>query len=266
MSSFKRKGTSKPAIPTYAGTRICPGAVQTLLTSTGISSLDDILGGGLALSCSLVVAAPDLHSSYGELVLKYFVAQGLISGHRVCVVGGAQEELGRFVKECMWVTNSNAEDDEDEGNGNDQAQKIMIAWRYEKMKQFKTTVGSSWNSYVTISPPSLVSFFFDLTSVYHRDGASYCQAFDLSSTIPEEAIDDGLKTDRLHLIDVSQNPSISGVLEEVTRYLSSDTSAPVRICIPNLGSPVWGDLTAQVGDPRLFTISSSNTGMRIDDK
>lgn len=258
MSSFKRKGTSKPALPTYAGTRICPGSVQTLLTSTGISSLDDILGGGLALSCSLVIAAPDLHSSYGELVLRHFVAQGLISGNRVCVVGGPQEALGRFVRECMWVTNSNAEDDEDEGNGNDQAQRIKIAWRYEKMKQFKTTVGSSWNSYVIVSPPSLVPFFHDLTSVYRRDREPYCQAFDLSSTIPEEAIDDGLKTDRLHLIDVSQNPSISGTLEEMTRFLSSDTSAPVRICIPNLGSPVWGNLTAQVGDPRLFTSSGND--------
>jgi len=158
------------------------------------------------------------------------------------VVGGAQEELRSFVKECMWVTNANAEDDEDESNVDDRAQKIKIAWRYEKMKQFKTTVGSSWSS----------------------DGEAYCQAFDLSSTIPEGVIDDGLKTDRLHLIDVSQNPSISGVLEEMTRYLSSDTTAPVRICIPNLGSPVWGDLTAQVGDPRLIAISSSSTGMGID--
>lgn len=78
-----------------------------------------------------------------------------------------------------------------------------------------------------------------------RDGESYCQTFDLSSTIPEEVIDDALKTDRLHLISVSGR---KGVLEEMTDYLSSDTSTPVRVCIPTMGSPIWGELTAQVGD------------------
>ncbi len=146
MSSFKRKGTSKPGLPTYSGTRTSPGSTQTLITSTGISSLDDILGGGLPLSCSLVIAAPDKHSSYGELVLKYFVAQGLVAGHKMCVIGGA-EELSQFVKECMWLpkgSNSTQEAEEDEEEkGNDLAQKVKIAWRYENMKQFKTTVGSS---------------------------------------------------------------------------------------------------------------------------
>jgi elongator complex protein 4 len=64
--------------------------------------------------------------------------------------------------------------------------------------------------------------------------------------MPEEVIDDALKTDRLHLITVTGR---RGVLEEMTEYLSSDTSAPVRVCIPTMGSPIWGELTAQVSDP-----------------
>jgi len=149
MSSFKRKGSS--AVQGYAGTRIQPGSSQTLLTSTGIASLDDVLGGGLPLACSLVIAAPDVHSSYGELVMRYFIAQGLVSGHRVCLIGGSEDELGRFVRECMWMSKdaqANVNDDEEEeGNGDDELQKVKIAWRYEKMKQFKTTVGN-WSPYV----------------------------------------------------------------------------------------------------------------------
>jgi elongator complex protein 4 len=152
MSSFKRKASSKP-IQGYSGTRILPGSTQTLLTSTGIASLDDVLGGGLPLTCSLVIAAPDVHSSYGELVLRYFVSQGLVSGHRVCLIGGSEDELGRFVRDCVWLPKDfhfNVDDDE-EGEGKEvDLQKVKIAWRYEKMKQFKTTVGNL-SPYVVIS-------------------------------------------------------------------------------------------------------------------
>lgn len=248
MSSFKRKGTSKPALPTYPGTRPSPGSTQTLITSTGISSLDDILGGGLPLSCSLVIAAQDIHSSYGELITKYFVAQGLVAGHKVCIIGDDDEKLGQFVRECMWLpkslqTTMGADEDEDEKRS-DQSQKVKIAWRYEKMKQFKTTVGSS-SLYVVYLHDSFCHGY-DLNLC--RDGESYCQTFELSSRIPEEVVNDAIERDRLHFIDVSKLVSPSRVLEAVSRFVSSDTSAPVRICIPSLGSPAWGDLTAQVGD------------------
>jgi len=141
MSSFKRKGTS--AVQGYPGTRIQPGSSQTLLTSTGIASLDDVLGGGLPLTCSLVIAAPDVHSSYGEMVMRYFVSQGLVSGHRVCLIGGSEDELMRFVRDCMWLSKDDVNDDEEgEGNGDEELEKVKIAWRYEKMKQFKTSVGN----------------------------------------------------------------------------------------------------------------------------
>lgn len=136
MSSFKRK---PGAAPVGAGTRVSAASALSAVTSTGISSLDDILGGGLPLSCSLVVAAPDVHSSYGELMQKYFAAQGLASGQRVCVVGA---EGARWVEDLMWMPNGVAvgADADDEGAGS--GEKVTIAWRYEKMKQFQTTVAA----------------------------------------------------------------------------------------------------------------------------
>jgi elongator complex protein 4 len=86
-------------------------------------------------------------------VLRYFVSQGLVSGHRVCLIGGSEDELGTFVRDCMWLpkdSQSNVNDDEEgDGDGDDELQKVKIAWRYEKMKQFKTTVGD-WSPYVII--------------------------------------------------------------------------------------------------------------------
>lgn len=148
MSSFKRRVSSKDA-PLLTGTRALPGPVTTHITSTGVPSLDDILGGGLPLTCDLVILAPDAHSAYGELLQKYFIAQGLSSGQDVCVVDNFARE---FVSECMWTPGGDylapassteaAEEDED-GEGKETEAKIKIAWRYEQLKQFQTTVAGT---------------------------------------------------------------------------------------------------------------------------
>lgn len=143
MSSFKRKTSSK-TVDLLAGTRASPFSSCTTLTSSGIASLDDILGGGLPLSCSLLVIAPDTHSSYGELVQKYFISQGLASGQKVYVI---DDEPGRFVSECMWVSNGTQSacmtTGDDESNETDHDAKVEIAWRYEHLKPFETTVSAS---------------------------------------------------------------------------------------------------------------------------
>lgn len=121
-----------------------------VVTSTGIPSLDDILGGGLPLTCTQVILAPDVHSAYGELVQKYFIAQGLSSGHDVIIV---DNEATSFVEECMWVPGAahtapstaqapSPDDEEGESSTRNDAE-IKIAWRYEQMKQFQTTVSST---------------------------------------------------------------------------------------------------------------------------
>jgi elongator complex protein 4 len=143
-SSFKRKGAVKQA-NALSGTRISPASPSTCITSTGIPSLDDILGGGLPLSCLLLIAAPDLHSSYGDLIQKYFIAQGLRCDHHVYVVADNAEQ---FVKDIMWIPrrndalNTSAPGEDGEKLDGPDSQ-IKIAWRYEQMKQFQTTVSSS---------------------------------------------------------------------------------------------------------------------------
>lgn len=148
MSSFKRKSqTTQRVLP---GTRISPISTSTIITSTGIPSLDDILGGGIPLSCTSLLLAPDLHSSYGELVQKYFIAQGLASEQNVWIVGEKENSV-RMLKECMWLADGEKRgsvlaasgksgEGEEDGDGDE---KIKIAWRYGGMKKFQTTVESS---------------------------------------------------------------------------------------------------------------------------
>jgi elongator complex protein 4 len=141
MSSFKRKANARQT-NTLLGTRKLQTASSTVVTSTGIPSLDDILGGGLPLSCLLVTLAPDPHSSYAQLVQKYFTAQGLVSGQDVLIVA---EDGRSFAQECMWMPASQSSastvsyQGDPELENESTKEKIVIAWRYEKLKQFQTT-------------------------------------------------------------------------------------------------------------------------------
>ncbi|KAL1951653.1 hypothetical protein VTO73DRAFT_802 [Trametes versicolor] len=241
MSAFKRRTTTKqPPLP--AGTRTSPGSTATVITSTGIPSLDDILGGGLPLSCSLLVLAPDAHTAYGELVVKYAAAQGLASGQRVCVVDPRADS---FLAECLWMPGSNAPmptssvtapstvaDDEDDERASEHDTKIKIAWRYEQMKQFQTTVPSSSQS-----------------------TDDYCRTFDLTCRMPEAIVDAARSDGRF--LDVSPEEdtpkearrSCRTVIRRLTEMLAQRDAEieplATRICIPALGSYEWGDLTPQ---------------------
>ncbi|KAG0709058.1 PAXNEB-domain-containing protein [Suillus ampliporus] len=218
MSSFKRKTPSgRATLP--QGTRLSPFSTSTVITSTGIPSLDDILGGGLPLSCSLAILAPDYHSAYGELVQKYFVAQGLASGQKVCII---HDEPLRFARECIWMPGStppSAAEDADDERASQHDDKIKIAWRYEQMKKFQTTVWSN-------------SLNDDL-----------CMSFDLTCKVPNVVLDAARQSGQLILIDVDTSEGSRGVIEQIEELLlNSMNSQAIRICIPALGSPHWGDI------------------------
>ncbi len=101
MSSFKRKIATSPSQNNHntPGTRVSSSNSQLLLTSTGIPSLDDILGGGLQLGTDILLLNPDPHSSHATLVQKYCISQGLASGHHVHIFDSDAKDL---VASCMW--------------------------------------------------------------------------------------------------------------------------------------------------------------------
>lgn len=167
-SAFVRKtggpsgaSTSKP----LSGTFPCPSSPSVHLVSTGIPSFDDILGGGAALGSILSVLAPDNSSSWSKLIERYWISQGFVASQDVCVISaGEEEDLEDLVRGCMWVdpgmaktgTAAAADPDSDaEGLDEESGNRTKIAWRYEKMNRFQTTVSAGEKVCILNTPSSI---------------------------------------------------------------------------------------------------------------
>ncbi|KDN46320.1 hypothetical protein RSAG8_04264, partial [Rhizoctonia solani AG-8 WAC10335] len=250
MSSFKRRAPTKTTTSNTArpGSDIDPKHLSepttTLPLLSGLSSIDDILGlNGLPTGQVLLVRTPDLHSAWGSMLSRYFIAQGLVSEEAIAIVS-PEDEAEELLSGCMWTNDvDEAEEllsgcmwtndvvaatplDTDAHDPDIQPDEGMrIAWRYAKMKQFSTTVPK-------------------------RSGDQESAAFDLTLRIPAELINQSKQVGQLTNVPLTENSSsICGtVIAHIRKLLRElDTTAgpsrrATRIIIPDLGSPTWGDV------------------------
>lgn len=127
---------SAPAAAPQRGTR--PSPTGQKLVSSGVGSLDDILGGGLPLSTSLLLLAPDVHTQWSRLVARHIASAGLIDGQEVVVL--APRSWGDGLPWLDPRSEGSESEGEVEGNTGRQREE-KIAWRYDRMGRFRTTVG-----------------------------------------------------------------------------------------------------------------------------
>ncbi|KAI4205773.1 MAG: hypothetical protein LQ350_000271 [Teloschistes chrysophthalmus] len=102
-------------------------------TSTGASSLDDLLGhAGLALGNSILIEE-DGTTEFGTTLLRYFAAEGVVQGHKVHVVGVGES----WGKELPGVAASAGEDKSRVKSSTEaEKERMKIAWRYEHLGEF----------------------------------------------------------------------------------------------------------------------------------
>lgn len=124
----------------FEGTRPSPSAPGLRLLPSGIGSLDDLLGGGLPLGNVLTLLSPDPHTAWARLVARHVAAQGAVSRQRIIVL--AERGDGRaFVDGLPWVEGRDDAGSESETEGGVDDGRTRIAWRYDRMAKFQTTVG-----------------------------------------------------------------------------------------------------------------------------
>ncbi|KAK8861706.1 hypothetical protein IAR55_002529 [Kwoniella newhampshirensis] len=232
MPSFTRRLPST-TLPPPPGTHPSPSLSTLPLLPTGLPSLDDLLGGGLPLGSTFLVLAPDSHSAWARLVSRYWISQGLISGQASVFVGGDDERQGEeVVGGCMWVEKGavdGSESEGEEGNGGPggmgEEEGRRIAWRYEKMGRYKTTVGGNGSqlSLTTPIPPSVLS------SIHTSGQQSY-----IPLNIPESSGSSSTRPKGPSKFDVA----LKGIHDKLS---GADQRRATRLTINDLGGMDWGD-------------------------
>ncbi|KAF2772705.1 PAXNEB-domain-containing protein [Teratosphaeria nubilosa] len=214
-----RGGTSSPGpnTPTSPGIRPSP-LTSHPVTSTGTPSLDDLLGGhsGLPLGHSILIEESGT-TDYAGALLRSYAAEGLCQGHVVHVVG-----LGEgWVRELPGV----AEGRKAKGQDGDAAQRMRIAWRYERLG----VVGERALPNRSTSTPG--------NTMESQQQIPFSHTFDLTKrvTIPPNA-----SINHIPLIPTAAKP-FDTILQSLTHHLKTSPPGTVhRLIIPLLLSPaLW---------------------------
>ena len=224
-TSFVKRGATKfPSIP---GTQPSLYNFQ-LLTSTGIPSLDDVLNGGVALGSVVLVRNEDSDDDvndveavdYSRVFLKYFLGEGVASGHGV-YHGSTQPNEGDFLKQLPEIVEAKEAKVDERRKAEDDH--LQIAWRYKDSGQKGQTQASS-----------VPKHSFNLQKSVQKDKLDAC------STLGQFSFD----------LDQSNNyRALAGDLREVLRSNGQFVPDPkrseaknlLRIGISQLERPSWSE-------------------------
>ncbi|VDN20156.1 unnamed protein product [Cylicostephanus goldi] len=187
---------------------------RSLETSCGCSALDALLGGGLAVSTFCVI--DELKSrAYADSLARYFIAEGLYSGHDVLVVDPVGEDkLWKGVPTMIEAQNkpdSSTVSSSPRHDISNPQEDLRIAFRYAAKPQVNSSIGDK-NRY-DLGKPLSDSEFASQRLTYGAE-YSYEALFKHLSTL--------CKSD---LYNKTRGP----------------TKNLLRIVIGHLGSPLWSD-------------------------
>ncbi|KAI9168411.1 Elongator subunit elp4 [Blastocladiella emersonii ATCC 22665] len=232
----------RPALP--PGVKLSPHNALALL-STGVGSLDDLLGGGLPLG-TLLVIEEDRATGYAQLLLQYFIAQGIQHGHHV-LVASADEDPSSLVagapapvdpatasrtRKGAAFEAARAAASVKEGSSGAAAgeERMKIAWRYQNLPKIESRA----------EPPASTA-------------AAYCGTLDITKKL--SYADLAAAAEIVHLVDLRDTPTpladlYRSIVETVEShgFLATATPAPsapnqrrqaLRIAVHAVCSPLW---------------------------
>jgi len=221
-SSFQRKVKGK--IPEIQG--VTPSIYTSqLLASTGVSDLDDLIGGGIAVG-TVILVEEDLSGNYSRLLLKYFLSAGLADKHSLLVTDSSPD--GKLITSSLPAYD--CKDNVENINRTEEAETMKIAWRYQNQNNTKSSnLGTSQRRHT----------------------------FNLLKTIPVEQIEKSdVKTSLIEPYcenDSWKQSSYYKLLKDIETKVKAggfhiDPNVQMehrnilRLGIQSLGSSLWGDL------------------------
>ncbi|KAK4514424.1 uncharacterized protein ATC70_002019 [Mucor velutinosus] len=254
MSFKKRNVDQQPKLP--SGSRLSAYNGQ-LLISTGVPSLDDILGGGQPVGTVMLIKE-DRATTYAQLLLKYFIAQGISSGHH-CAITSRDEDPEEMLKTLMWLSTSDKDGDDDSDKTKNartdaESDRMKIAWRYSHLKRFETGVKAKPASPVP-QQQKTANTASDQSQKPSDEPRPYCSQFDLTKRVPSTVLDqanidimqwdmvaDGEEEDQddyESLISKIRKVVLDGNFSSAVPVAPGTPRHALRVAIHSLASPSW---------------------------
>ena len=211
VSSFQRKGKSNAI--NIRGTRPSIRNAQ-LLTSTGISSLDFLLGGGLPVG-SVLLIEEDKFNVYSKLFTKYSISEGIVNDH--CIFLG---DLNEDSQELLKTLPSPCTVDVEKYKNPSSKEQMTIAWRYQDQK-------------LQSNDPTGFNHNYDLTKYMEK---SIVDKADLDTWKKCSECDED-KTNYFCLLKKIKQKIESASLLTSREKIPSNI---MRVVLNSFGSPPWG--------------------------
>ncbi|KAI9208473.1 Elongator complex protein 4, partial [Polychytrium aggregatum] len=231
-----------------------------VLLSTGCPSLDDVLGGGLPIG-SVILIKEDRYTGYSDILLKYFLAQGIVARHPIFLATADENGTETFRKGLMGVSEGKGGEDDAvltsrDGEiknapslqASDGDSKLKIAWRYQG--QAPPSAGTPR------SPASSPSAAPQPSPSGRLPDPPYCATFDLTRKMSPQLLGD--MHNQMTMLDVGlwANDDVTSkydrLLNNIQDLIESGGFRPtappppsgirdaLRIGVHSIGSPMWG--------------------------
>ncbi|XP_052008358.1 elongator complex protein 4 [Xyrauchen texanus] len=230
-TSFQKKSRSK--LVSIPGTR---PSVQNgqLIVSTGVTSLDYVIGGGLAVG-TLLLVEEDRYDSYSRMLLKYFLAEGVVCGHELFLASARHHPDDIMQELPSPIVDDVASLKINEGQPQpckpENPDTMKIAWRYQNQPRVQTSLTSSLR----------FGHYYDISKTMAPEvrQAAKCHSFYPLQETPANT-ETSLLPSPYHALLKS--------IQAVIHKEGFDGSTPqskvrnvLRLGLHSLGSALWGD-------------------------
>ncbi|UJR15405.1 hypothetical protein I4U23_002352 [Adineta vaga] len=164
--TFKKKVSSTPNVRLPTGTRLNSNG-NLLITSTGVSSLDTFIGGGLPIG-SLLLIYEDKNFNLSDSILRCYLSEGIYNKQDLCVAALRTDLTENLPTKEENISSSDTRTDEEN-------EKMKIAWRYENLSTIDSA-STSTIQYDLQSTKSIPNELFEQIKIHKITWNDYQQS------------------------------------------------------------------------------------------